>query len=65
MKLKAYSREAVYRSKAVQDKDQLTDAAPGELSGTIRARAGARTLLWGSGTSTWNQPANPRKHERT
>ena len=44
---------------------QLTDAAPGEPAGIIRARAGARTLLWGSGTSTWNQPANPRKHERT
>lgn len=33
---------------------QLTDAAPGEPAGIIRARAGARTLLWGSGSSTWN-----------
>ena len=44
---------------------QLTDAAPGEPAGIIRARAGARTLLWGSGTSTWNQPANPRKQKIT
>jgi len=44
---------------------QLTDAGPGEPADIIRARAGARTVLSGSGTSTWNQPANPRKHERT
>jgi len=29
-------------SEAVQDKDQLTDAASADLSGTIHARAGGR-----------------------